>query len=111
MHDGFRLTCRLAIAAVGAFCFGASVGAAEAPGLFGTSWLRFDMGVNAESSSARYSAVPAVADFDGDGDVDLFDFEAYLGCVAGPDAAGVPPGCRMFDFDGDEDVDFEDLGM
>ncbi len=49
-------------------------------------------------------------DFDGDGDVDIFDFSAFLDCVTGP-GGGVPPGCATFDFDADDDVDFVDNGQ
>lgn len=49
-------------------------------------------------------------DWDGDGDVDLFDFSAYLSCVSEPDE---PAGsqCGVFDADGDDDVDWVDFGV
>ncbi|MCH7527481.1 MAG: hypothetical protein IID39_08595 [Planctomycetes bacterium] len=47
-------------------------------------------------------------DFDGDGDVDLDDFERFLTCVTGPDG-GVLPDCDPGDFDTDNDVDFTDF--
>lgn len=46
------------------------------------------------------------ADYEGDGDVDRFDFATFLDCV-GP--APVSPDCEVFDADGDRDVDFADF--
>ncbi len=48
-------------------------------------------------------------DFDGDGDVDLFDFEAHLDCRTGPGNTGLSAECSALDFDGDNDVDLADL--
>ncbi len=48
-------------------------------------------------------------DSDHDGDVDLIDFGAYLDCVTGPAAGGVPQECTTFDFDSDNDVDKTDF--
>ena len=55
-------------------------------------------------------------DFDGDGDVDLDDFEDFTECMAGPETAPDPTisGCAdacldAFDFDGDQDVDLNDF--
>lgn len=47
-------------------------------------------------------------DFDGNGEVNLFDFAAYLGCFSGP-GGGLGDGCEVFDFDFDLDVDFVDF--
>ncbi len=53
---------------------------------------------------------PIAGDWDGDGDVDLFDYTAFLGCVGEPGApAGVE--CAVFDLDADGDVDREDFGI
>lgn len=49
-------------------------------------------------------------DWDGNGQVDLIDYDAYLDCVSGPDATGPSRGCDVFDFDADADVDLADLG-
>ena len=55
------------------------------------------------------------SDFDVDGDVDLDDFAAFLGCLAGPDVLPAPhvPDCAAaclsaFDRDGDDDIDVHD---
>lgn len=55
--------------------------------------------------------VSVPGDFDGDGDVDEFDVEAYFGCVTGPDAGPITAPCEVFDFDEDDDVDFGDFGV
>lgn len=56
--------------------------------------------------SFRWRLVPG----DGDGDVDLFDFAAFLDCVTGPGDAGFPQECATFDFDEDGDLDRADGG-
>ena len=55
-----------------------------------------------------------IEDQDGDGDVDLFDFQRLLACTSGPGNATPPIGCSaaMFDIadlDDDEDVDLHDV--
>ncbi|MEE9294086.1 MAG: trypsin-like serine protease [Phycisphaerae bacterium] len=47
-------------------------------------------------------------DFNGDGDLDLFDFAQFDQCVTGP-AGDVLAGCGQADLDGDGDVDFTDF--
>jgi hypothetical protein len=56
------------------------------------------------------------SDFNGDGNVDLLDFEGFVECMAGPDAAPIPgtDDCSLvcldaFDLDGDQDVDLVDF--
>jgi len=51
---------------------------------------------------------PSNADYDGDGNIDLFDFASLLSCATGP---GVSPSaiCVGFDFDRDADVDLRDI--
>lgn len=54
-------------------------------------------------------------DFDGDGDVDLFDFGSFVACISGPNHGTPPPTCAPGDFetadlDEDFDVDLHDLG-
>jgi endonuclease/exonuclease/phosphatase family metal-dependent hydrolase len=53
--------------------------------------------------------LPRVGDQNGDGDVDLGDFEDFTDCLTGPQG-GVPGGCDWADFDDDEDVDLDDSG-
>jgi hypothetical protein len=48
-------------------------------------------------------------DYDGDGDVDLWDYDQFQRCFGGP-GGEVPPECGVFDFDEDLDVDFNDFG-
>jgi hypothetical protein len=49
-------------------------------------------------------------DNDCDADVDLFDIDAIIDCVTGPEAGPFLPGCQVFDFDDDGDIDFADFG-
>ncbi len=50
----------------------------------------------------------ASGDIDGDGDVDLGDFEESVSCFLGPDTI-YPVGCECVDFDLDGDVDMRDF--
>ena len=49
-------------------------------------------------------------DFDGDGDIDRYDYTALQICLSfsGP-AVPTPPACDVFDSDGDEDIDMADV--
>ncbi len=47
-------------------------------------------------------------DFDCDGDVDVFDFGAYVACESGPGGGILFGGCERLDFDADGDVDLHD---
>ena len=58
----------------------------------------------------RPATVPCGADFDCDGDVDVFDFAGLLTCVSGPDQDPSPQ-CLPMDFDGDNDVDWADFAL
>jgi hypothetical protein len=49
-------------------------------------------------------------DCDGNGSVDLLDYQAFAACVTGPDPQEPLPGdCRCIDFDSDNDVDLMDF--
>ncbi|MFH0980313.1 MAG: hypothetical protein V2A79_02080, partial [Planctomycetota bacterium] len=48
-------------------------------------------------------------DSDGDGDVDLVDYAAFVPCISGPSTVAAP-GCGIFDVDADSDVDLRDFG-
>ncbi len=52
----------------------------------------------------------AIADSDGDADVDLIDFGGLQACFTGENGDG-PPQCDVFDFDVDGDVDLIDFGQ
>jgi hypothetical protein len=51
---------------------------------------------------------PLSGDLDGDGDVDIDDFDLFADCISGPDV-GFPPDCDLADLDGDGDVDLSDF--
>lgn len=54
---------------------------------------------------------PAIlGDFDGDGDVDIDDFAAFVACVDGPDVPIVGQECVAADLDFDGDADLGDAG-
>ena len=57
---------------------------------------------------------PIPADLDGDGHVDLADFNIFARCCGGPDVVAPPPSCHPSDFnsadlDADDDVDIDDF--
>ncbi len=56
------------------------------------------------------SASVTPGDFDGDGDVDLLDYNVAQIChsLSGP-SIPIPPACEPFDIDGDADMDLEDV--
>ncbi len=58
---------------------------------------------------AKWESI-CVADFDsdGDGDIDLVDFEAFADCLTGP-AGSLGPDCAVFDENGDSHVDLCDF--
>jgi hypothetical protein len=55
------------------------------------------------------AAAASPGDFDADGDVDLTDYAAFVGCATGPVAGEVPSGCDAFDFDLDGNIDLADF--
>lgn len=65
--------------------------------------------VTAMSTVVATGTIVTPGDADGDGDVDLADFEAYLDCVTGRDNGPIGATCGVFDFDTDDDVDFVDF--
>jgi len=48
-------------------------------------------------------------DYDGNGDVNLADYEYWPSCATGPGAGPVAPGCGAFDYQTDADVDLADF--
>lgn len=54
---------------------------------------------------------PVAADRDGDGDVDLADFSAFLACFNGPGQPPAESGCDATDQDRDGDVDLADFAV
>ncbi len=57
----------------------------------------------------RPDECPIPGDFDGDHDVDLFDYAGMVECFSGPGADELPEPCEPLDFDGDGDVDLIDF--
>ncbi len=56
------------------------------------------------------NSAPALGDLDGDGGVDFDDFQAFAGCMTGPDG-GLLPACAPADADLDNDVDLADFAI
>jgi transglutaminase-like putative cysteine protease len=53
----------------------------------------------------------SLGDFDGNGSVDLDDYDAFATCFTGPDGGPISGACYAGDFDGDEDIDCDDWGQ
>ncbi|MFQ5412839.1 MAG: DUF1028 domain-containing protein [Phycisphaerae bacterium] len=53
----------------------------------------------------------SAADFDGDGDVDRFDYAPLRACMTGPSGTPGDPDCAATDLDLDTDVDLGDVGV
>ncbi|MEE9297109.1 MAG: endonuclease/exonuclease/phosphatase family protein [Phycisphaerae bacterium] len=80
--------------------------------------------INGDSADCNRNETPdecepsLPADFEGDNDVDLWDFTVFTDCVGGPDSPPLPtsPACLhlcldRFDLDADGDVDLHDLAL
>lgn len=50
-----------------------------------------------------------LGDWEGDGDIDLLDWQHLQACFTGTGITPFEPGCEVFDFDADEDVDLFDF--
>jgi hypothetical protein len=50
-----------------------------------------------------------LGDYDGDGDVDVDDFDEFEACFTGEGGGPIPPACRAGDFDLDDDIDCDDF--
>lgn len=57
----------------------------------------------------RLVASRGAPDADGDGDVDVTDFQAFLNCFNGPQRPPAQDDCEASDFDSDGDVDLTDF--
>jgi YVTN family beta-propeller protein len=73
---------------------------------------------NPADSASTPSSVAGTADFDGDGDVDLDDYEPFAACITGPcasDTCAAPlyesACCAIADLDFDNDVDATDYAI
>ena len=64
--------------------------------------------VTGHATGSAVVPIEGTGDFDGDGDVDIYDFAAFQVCFTG-DLPGSPlGGCKPGDLDGDDDVDVSD---
>jgi len=59
--------------------------------------------------NGRLDGCESLGDFDGNGQVDLFDFERFVNCASGLDGGPVAEECAVFDIEGDGDVDVRDF--
>lgn len=50
-------------------------------------------------------------DFDGNGTVDMIDYDRFAACFTGPGGGPIGPECAAGDFDGDDDIDCDDWQM
>ncbi len=66
-----------------------------------------DTSNNASGFSAEVAGTGLPHDHEPDGDVDLADFAALVGCLSGP--GGAPADCAVFDANADGDIDLADF--
>ena len=67
--------------------------------------LAFNMQAEAANVGFRVAAIVCDGDFDGDGDIDGGDAEAFAACFSGDGGGLLTPLCALGDFDADGDVD------
>ncbi len=81
------------------------------------TWLEVELTEHTRDATTDHAAVPFTnyvytlflpGNCDGDGDVDLDDYEYFAACIDGP-AATVGSECQCADLDGDGDVDLGDF--
>ncbi|HOW19624.1 MAG TPA: hypothetical protein PLC79_11350, partial [Phycisphaerae bacterium] len=78
---------------------------------FGRNFSVFDVNYDGVVDATDRPVLPALADLDGDADVDLADFGLFQGCFNGPNRPARQSGCGRADLDADGDVDLADFGL
>ncbi|MGB9626261.1 MAG: hypothetical protein ACPMAQ_15515, partial [Phycisphaerae bacterium] len=78
---------------------------------FARNFNVFDVNYDGVVDAADRPVLPALADLDGDADVDLADFGLFQSCFNGPNRPARQSGCSRADFDADGDVDLADFGL
>jgi hypothetical protein len=62
-------------------------------------------------TAVYFTTLSAPGDCDGDGDVDLSDYDGFQPCMTGPNGGSGGSGCACFDFDADGDTDLSDYAV
>jgi hypothetical protein len=75
-----------------------------------TCVLTDDCGTTTSTAAVVVAASPSTGDFNGDGHVNLADWDLLSPCLAGP-AAGLGSGCTCEDTDADVDADLADFAV